>query len=119
EETNATDDDYSTLIIKVDDDEDDESKNKSKENTIQQLAKLKENEAVDLKKLKILNKALLQVLKNKIGDCIDNKKRIADQQVLINYLEEQIKIVKSSNSNKEKINVNLIEIIRKIKKEQS
>ncbi|CAG8652933.1 5609_t:CDS:2 [Dentiscutata erythropus] len=188
EETNAIDDDYSTLVIKLDDDEEDESKNKPKENTLQQLAKLKEvnarlkkninkknqkikhiskenlllkrittenllfkqeikflcqqivqkdkmynnlqneadqvqlnfqNVAVDLKKSKILNKAILQVLKNKIGDCIDNKKRIADQQVLINYLEEQIEIVKSSNSNREKINVNLIGIIRKIKKEQS
>ncbi|CAG8555737.1 15173_t:CDS:2 [Dentiscutata heterogama] len=192
EETNTIDNDYSTLVIKLDDDEEDESKNKLKENTLQQLAKLKEvnarlkkninkknqkikhiskenlllkqenkrittenllfkqeikffcqqivqkdkmynnlqneadqvqlnfqNAAVDLKKSKILNKAILQVLKNKISDCIDNKKRIADQQVLINYLEEQIEIVKSSNSNREKINVNLIGIIRKIKKEQS
>ncbi|CAG8514113.1 13020_t:CDS:2 [Gigaspora margarita] len=41
-ETDANNDDYSTLIIKVDDDKKDESKNKSKENTLQQLAKLKE-----------------------------------------------------------------------------
>ncbi|CAG8816463.1 6007_t:CDS:1, partial [Gigaspora margarita] len=78
-----------------------------------------QNVAVDLKKSKILYKALLQVLKNKIGDCIDKKKRIANLQMLIDYLEELIEIVKSSNSNKEKINVNLIGIIRKIKKELS
>ncbi|CAG8459228.1 27158_t:CDS:2 [Gigaspora margarita] len=44
----------------------------------------------DIQKSKNRNKALLQVLKSKIEDCIDNKKKIADQKVLINKLIEQL-----------------------------
>ncbi|CAG8578275.1 35634_t:CDS:2, partial [Racocetra persica] len=47
-------------------------------------------------------------------NCIDNKKKIANQQKLIDNFQEKIEIVEISNSNKEKIIVKLIGIIRRI-----
>ncbi|RIB00507.1 hypothetical protein C2G38_2234084 [Gigaspora rosea] len=58
-----------------------------------------QNNFKDLQKSKERNKALLRVLKSKIENCTDNKKKIADQKVEINKLIEQLKIAEKTIEN--------------------